>query len=88
MRGDLPEEWIPIEYKQTSPPRARGSTWWLDEFFTLYIVSPACAGIYRRIVYWYDEKTGLPRVRGDLPDFFWFEDDLIASPPRARGSTS
>ena len=47
MRGDLPEEWVPIEYKQASPPRARGST--LLRFTITYLdaVSPACAGIYQ-----------------------------------------
>jgi len=29
----------------------------------------------------------LPRMRGDPPDLFWFESDVIASTPHARGST-
>ena len=70
-----------------SPPRARGSTRFHCPTIMPFLVSPACAGIYRSLFFVPATSPSLPRVRGDLPTLSFLGLFGQQSPPRARGST-
>ena len=87
MRGDRPTSCAVRTTWQQFTPHARGSTHCTIMQAIDEIVYPACAGIDLYHVRIGVVADSLPRMRGDRPDIFWFERDLIAFTPHARGST-
>ena len=87
MRGDRPRQLLNVPRLLEFTPHARGSTHCTIVQAIDEIVYPACAGIDLYHVRIGVVADSLPRMRGDRPDIFWFERDLIAFTPHARGST-
>ncbi len=68
-------------------PHARGSTVGHLGRLLSPMVYPACAGIDLDEHGYYDGWIGLPRMRGDRPNYNWEIDVITQFTPHARGST-
>ena len=86
-RGDRPHACAWRRSGVKSPPRTRGSTRRASSCRRRRCVSPAHAGIAPPDRRRGDHHLGLPRARGDRPDYADVAKMVAESPPRTRGST-
>ena len=87
MRGDRPALYVGRLASGAATPHARGSTLSAEALRARIGGYPACAGIdltYRR---YFDERDGLPRMRGDRPGVGARSHGAEGATPHARGST-
>ena len=87
MRGDRPQPGSEYDPRLPFPPHARGSTYIEDSVLCSKSVYPACAGIDRLFLAGTVGQVGLPRMRGDRPQFPKTEGGTQRFTPHARGST-
>ncbi len=85
--GDRPIASRVIAHPAAAPPRGRGSTLHLRRLRRPRAGSPAWAGIDPAGRAAAPLHGGLPRVGGDRPDARVTKADVMAAPPRGRGST-
>ncbi len=87
MRGDRPRS---IQGSASAPwatPHARGSTQLIQGMRRGNHGYPACAGIDPETYLPLIANLGLPRMRGDRPNWHFLHGDVISATPHARGST-
>jgi len=72
---------------EKSTPHARGSTLFYCSEVWPSLVYPACAGIHPKQEKPITAREGLPRMRGDPPQFIRAMQARTVSTPHARGST-
>ena len=87
VRGDRPVPPSSTPFVGQAPPRTRGSTPVYQRRRSGQYGSPAYAGIDPKKPKKMPAICGLPRVRGDRPDFTVFVVLTHKAPPRTRGST-
>ncbi len=87
LRGDRPIGDQPRAHQVQSPPPTRGSTLTRHRVEVVDTVSPAYAGIDPRQELVLAARLGLPRLRGDRPEYFTTSAAGMLSPPPTRGST-
>ena len=86
-RGDRPGADQSGIIREASPPRTRGSTFCRQRISRHVPVSPAHAGIDPPSCALRSPRQSLPRARGDRPVRDSLVEQILASPPRTRGST-
>ena len=87
MRGDRPNRTSGNALLIEATPHARGSTFTVTEKIVKINGYPACAGIDRRISTTSVSPSGLPRMRGDRPQYLSLLHLIVLATPHARGST-
>ena len=85
MRGDVPRPHLHSAGEFGFSPRARGCSGITAMAPLLPVVFPACAGMFRVLLYIFLHTNSFPRVRGDVPLSQRPCGGREAFSPRARG---